>query len=50
MVLQTVIVGVAAIGMTLVIISAGIDLSVGSIIALTSVVTALLLKVCWKER
>ncbi|NIR47917.1 ABC transporter permease [candidate division KSB1 bacterium] len=44
MVLQTVIVGVAAIGMTLVIISAGIDLSAGSIIALSSVVTALLMK------
>lgn len=44
MVLQTVIVGVAAIGMTLVIISAGIDLSAGSIIALSSVVAALLLR------
>ena len=44
MVLQTVIVGVAAIGMTLVIISGGIDLSVGSIIALSSVVTALLME------
>lgn len=40
MVLQTVIVGVSAIGMTLVIISAGIDLSVGSTIALCSVVVA----------
>jgi len=38
---QTVIVAVAAIGMTLVIISGGIDLAVGSTIALTGVVTAL---------
>ena len=41
---QTVIVGIGALGMTLVIISAGIDLSVGSLIALTTVVTALVLK------
>lgn len=41
---QTVIVGVSAIGMTLVIISAGIDLSAGSIIALSSVVVALLMQ------
>ena len=41
---QTVIVGVSAIGMTLVIIAAGIDLSVGSIIALSSVVAALLMQ------
>lgn len=40
---QTVIVGVAAIGMTLIIISAGIDLSAGSIISLSSVVVAQLL-------
>jgi len=39
-VLQTVIVGIAAIGMTLVIISGGIDLSAGSIIAFCSVVVA----------
>jgi ribose transport system permease protein len=38
---QTVIVGVAALGMTAIIISAGIDLSVGSVVALTSVVGAL---------
>jgi len=38
---QTVIVAMAAIGMTLIIISGGIDLAVGSTIALTSVVTAL---------
>jgi ribose transport system permease protein len=37
---QTVIVGVAAIGMTLVIVSAGIDLSVGSIVAFGSVAAA----------
>ncbi len=38
---QTVIVGVGALGMTLIIISGGIDLSVGSVIALSSVTTAL---------
>jgi len=37
---QTVIVGIAAIGMTFVIISGGIDLSVGSIVALSSVLVA----------
>jgi ribose/xylose/arabinose/galactoside ABC-type transport system permease subunit len=41
---QTVIVGLSAIGMTFVIMSGGIDLSVGSGIALSSVVTALLLR------
>lgn len=41
---QTTIVGIAAIGMTMVIIAGGIDLSVGSIIALSGVVVALLLK------
>jgi ribose transport system permease protein len=41
---QTVIVGLGAIGMTLVIISGGIDLSVGSLIALSSVVAALALR------
>jgi ribose/xylose/arabinose/galactoside ABC-type transport system permease subunit len=40
---QTVIVCVAALGMTMVIVSGGIDLSVGSIVALGTVVTALLL-------
>jgi ribose transport system permease protein len=40
---QTTIVGIAALGMTLVIISGGIDLSVGSTIALTTVVIAWLL-------
>jgi ribose transport system permease protein len=41
---QTVIVGVAALGMTLVIISGGIDLSVGSVVALGTVVIAWLLR------
>lgn len=40
---QSLIVATAAVGMTLVIIAAGIDLSVGSIIALSSVVIARLL-------
>ena len=44
---QTVIVAIGAIGMTMIIISAGIDLSVGSVVALTSVVTALALKSSW---
>ena len=39
---QTVIVALAAMGMTYIIISGGIDLSVGSVIALTTVVTALM--------
>lgn len=41
---QTVIAAIGAIGMTMIIVSAGIDLSVGSTIALTSVVTALALR------
>ena len=41
---QTVIVALGAIGMTMIIVSGGIDLSVGSVIALTSVVTAVLLR------
>ncbi|MGC6455580.1 MAG: ABC transporter permease [Coraliomargaritaceae bacterium] len=41
--IQTVVVGIAALGMTLVIISAGIDLSVGSQIALATVLFAVLL-------
>src|SRR5205807_227323 len=40
---QTVIVCVAALGMTMVIVSGGIDLSVGSVVALSTVVTALIL-------
>ncbi len=39
--IQTVIVGLGAIGMTFVIVSGGIDLSIGSVIALSSVVTVL---------
>ncbi|MBN1123637.1 MAG: ABC transporter permease [Sedimentisphaerales bacterium] len=41
---QTAVVGTAALGMTLIIISGGIDLSVGSAIALHTVVIALLLR------
>jgi ribose/xylose/arabinose/galactoside ABC-type transport system permease subunit len=41
---QSVIVGIAALGMTFVIVSRGIDLSVGSQIALSTVVVALLVK------
>jgi ribose transport system permease protein len=44
---QTVIVAIGALGMTLIIISGGIDLSVGSVIALTSVVGALLIQLAW---
>jgi ribose transport system permease protein len=40
---QTVIVAIGALGMTLIIISAGIDLSMGSVVALTSVVGAVML-------
>ncbi len=40
---QTVIVAIGALGMTMIIISGGIDLSVGAAVALASVVTALLL-------
>jgi ribose transport system permease protein len=43
MLLQTAVVGIAALGMTLIIISGGIDLSVGSNLALCTVVIALLL-------
>jgi ribose transport system permease protein len=41
---QTVIVALASIGMTIIIVSGGIDLSVGSTIALSGVVTAVLLR------
>jgi len=44
---QTVIVALAAIGMTMIIVSGGIDLSVGSAIALTGVVAALGLVAAW---
>ncbi len=40
---QTAVVGTAAVGMTLVMIAAGIDLSVGSVVALTSMMIAVLL-------
>ena len=40
---QTVIVAMGALGMTLIIVSGGIDLSVGSVVALTSVAGALVL-------
>jgi len=40
---QTAIVGAAALGMTLVIILGGIDLSTGSIVALCTVITAKML-------
>lgn len=40
---QTVIIGIGALGMTLVIISGGIDLSVGSVIALSTIVVARIL-------
>ncbi len=41
---QTAVIGIAALGMTLIIVAGGIDLSVGSIIALGTVVIALLLQ------
>src|SRR6266702_8362260 len=40
---QTVIVAIGTLGMTLIIVSGGIDLSVGSVVALTSVAGAALL-------
>src|SRR5688500_18362443 len=40
---QTAIVAAAALGMAVIIVSGGIDLSVGSVVALTTVVIALLL-------
>jgi ribose transport system permease protein len=42
---QTAIVGTAALGMTLVIIAGGIDLSVGSVVALVTVVVAAFLRI-----
>lgn len=47
MLLQTAVVGTAALGMTLIIISGGIDLSVGSNIALCTVAVALLMGMGW---
>jgi ribose transport system permease protein len=44
---QTVIVAIGALGMTMIIVSGGIDLSVGSSIAFTSVVGALLIQRGW---
>jgi ribose transport system permease protein len=44
---QTVIVAIGALGMTLIIVSGGIDLSVGSAVAFTSVVGALLIQRGW---
>src|SRR5262245_27815508 len=41
---QTVVVGIAAAGMTLIIVMGGIDLSVGSAVALTTVILASLLR------
>lgn len=45
--IQTVIVGTAAIGMTIVIASGGLDLSVGSAVALCSVVAAMAIRDGW---
>lgn len=47
MLLQTAVVGTAALGMTLIIISGGIDLSIGSNVALCTVAVALLLNAGW---
>src|SRR5688572_1425670 len=44
---QTAIVAAAALGMTIVVVSGGIDLSVGSVVALTTVVIAVLLNQGW---
>src|SRR5688572_1378353 len=44
---QTTIVAAAALGMTVIIVSGGIDLSVGSVVAMTTVVIALLLGEQW---
>ncbi len=44
---QTAVIGIAALGMTMVIIAGGIDLSVGSIIALGTIVLALMLQAGW---
>jgi ribose transport system permease protein len=42
--IQTVIVAIGALGMTMIIVSGGIDLSVGSVVALTSVLGAALIR------
>ena len=44
---QTVIVALGAIGMTMIVVSGGIDLSVGATIALTGVITALGISSGW---
>lgn len=44
---QTAIVAAAALGMTMIIVSGGIDLSAGSVVALTTVVIAVLLNQGW---
>ena len=44
---QTVIVALGAIGMTVIIVSGGIDLSVGSVVALAGVVSAIALRAGW---
>src|SRR5919204_1167041 len=44
---QTVIVALGAIGMTMIIVAGGIDLSVGAAIALTGVITALAMNDGW---
>src|SRR3954469_20148951 len=44
---QTVIVAIGTLGMTMIIVSGGIDLSVGSVVALTSVVGAITLVRGW---
>lgn len=46
---QTVIVAIGALGMTMIIVSGGIDLSVGSTIAFTSVVGAMLIQRGWSS-
>src|SRR5438132_5798687 len=45
---QTVIVAIGTLGMTMIIVSGGIDLSVGSVVALTSVVGAISLVRGWQ--
>ena len=47
---QTVVVGIGSVGMTYVIILGGIDLSVGSAVALTTVVVARALQAHWPRR
>lgn len=45
--IQTVIVAIGALGMTMIIVSGGIDLSVGSAVALTSVLGAVMIRDGW---